>query len=335
MIWLLQPGRKSMSLSQAQLNLLQEFEQGLDPRWPEQSQIPARVLGYGEISTVFAIQAEGLQGLAFKRLPLFYNQEETEAYQATYTEYNHLLQEEIGLRLPAFGYASLTNKAGRPIFYIIQRQLPADSIGNQALHLLPRDMVKLLVRRILQELCLVWDFNQQQARWQIGLDGQISNWSIDGFETRNPYVDRETTLTYLDTSTPLVRIEGEEQMDAELFLRSAPSFLVWILRLLFLQDVVDRYYDFRRVTVDLVANFYKEQRAELIPDLIDVVNDFFAGDAADLGLEPIDEKQVRAYYREDALIWTLYLSMRKLDRSLHTHLLRREYPYILPGRTKR
>ena len=39
------------------------------------------------------------------------------------------------------------------------------------------------------------------------------------------------------------RIEGAEQLNAELFLRSAPSFLAWILRLLFLEDVVDRYYD--------------------------------------------------------------------------------------------
>jgi hypothetical protein len=324
-----------MSLSPAQRNLLQAFEQGLDPRHPEHSPIPARVLGYGEISTVFAIQAEELQGLAFKRLPLFYNQEEVEAYQTAYAAYNRLLQEEVGLRLPAFGYASLTNKAGRPIFYIVQRQLAAHSIGNQALHLLPRDMIMPFVRRVLQELRLVWDFNRRQARLQIGLDGQISNWSIDGFDPSNPYVNSETMLSYLDTSTPLFRIEGEEQMDAELFLRSAPSFLVWILRLFFLQDVVDRYYDFRRVSMDLVANFYKEQRPELIPELVEVVNDFFATDAADLDLEPMTEKEVRAYYREDALIWTLYLWMRRVDRSLHTHLLRREYPYILPGNTKR
>jgi hypothetical protein len=324
-----------VSLSPAQRNLLQAFEEGLDPRQPERSLIPARVLGYGEISTVFAIQAEGLQGLAFKRLPLFYNQEEVEAYQAAYDAYNRLLLEKVGLRLPAFGHASLTNKAGRPIFYIVQRQLAADSIGNQALRLLPRDMITPLVRRVLQELRLVWDFNRRQARFQIGLDGQISNWSIDGFDPSNPYVNHEMTLTYLDTSTPLFRIEGKEQMDAELFLRSAPSFLVWILRLLFLQDVVDRYYDFRRVSMDLVANFYKEQRPELIPELVEVVNDFFATDAADLGLEPMTEKEVRAYYREDALIWTLYLWMRRVDRSLHTHFLRREYPYILPGKTQR
>ena len=122
----------------------------------------------------------------------------------------------------------------------------------------------------------------------------------------------------MDTSTPLFRVEGVEQLDTELFLRSAPSFLVWMLRLLFLKDVVNRYYDFRLVAIDLVANFYKEQRPDLIPDAIGAVNRFFAGEAADLGVQPIDEQEVRSYYREDALIWSLYLSMRKVDR-FHPH----------------
>jgi hypothetical protein len=324
-----------MFLSQAQLELLQEFEKGLDPRRPEESRIPAAVLGYGEISTVFAIEAEGLGGLAFKRLPLFYDKEEVDAYRSTYEEYNRLLTEEVGLRLPGYSHAFFPSQTGRPIFYIVQGRLPSDSIGHHALHLLPREMVQVLVRRVLQELRRVWAFNRQQQRWQLGIDGQISNWSIDEFDAQRPVVHEATTLTYLDTSTPLLRIEGIEQLDAELFLRSAPSFLVWILRLLFLEDVVDRYYDFRRVVIDLVANFYKEQRAELIPDILEVVNDFFAGEAADLGIQPIEEKEVRSYYREDALIWTLYLSFRRFDRFLQTRMLRREYPYILPGKIKR
>jgi hypothetical protein len=324
-----------MFLSQAQLELLQEFEKGLDPRRPEESRIPAAVLGYGEISTVFAIEAEGLGGLAFKRLPLFYDKEEVDAYRSTYEEYNRLLTEEVGLRLPGYSHAFFPSQTGRPIFYIVQRRLPSDSIGHHALHLLPREMVQVLVRRVLQELRRVWAFNRQQQRWQLGIDGQISNWSIDEFDAQRPVVHEATTLTYLDTSTPLLRFEGIEQLDAELFLRSAPSFLVWILRLLFLEDVVDRYYDFRRVVIDLVANFYKEQRAELIPDILEVVNDFFAGEAADLGIQPIEEKEVRSYYREDALIWTLYLSFRRFDRFLQTRMLRREYPYILPGKIKR
>lgn len=128
---------------------------------------------------------------------------------------------------------------------------------------------------------------------------------------------------------------GIDAMDAELFLRSAPSFLVWILRLLFLEDVVNLYYDFHRVAVDLVANFYKEQRPDLIPEVIGVVNDFFTYEASGLDVEPVTEKEVRSYYREDALIWSLYLSMRRLDRLIRTRLLRQEYPYILPGKIKR
>jgi len=130
-------------------------------------------------------------------------------------------------------------------------------------------------------------------------------------------------------------VNGVEQLDTELFLRSAPSFLVWILRLLFLKDVVNRYYDFHRVAVDLVANLYKEHRADLIPDAIHVVNDFFASEARDLNIAPLTEKEVRDYYQEDAQIWSLYFTMRKMDRFLRTRVLRGEYPYILPEKIVR
>jgi hypothetical protein len=323
-----------MSAIQVNLDLLREFERGLDPQQPERSQIPARVLGYGEISTVFEIQAEGMRGLAFKRLPLFYNMEEVEKYRVAYEEYHRLLEKEIGLHLPLHSSAAFLGERGRPVFYIIQQQLPSASIGHHALHLLPRERVTSLVKRTLQELSKVWDYNQRQDRWQVAIDGQISNWSIQDFDPEHPHVE-EAQLLYVDTSTPLFRVQGAEQLDTELFLRSAPSFLVWILRLFFLKDVVNRYYDFHLVAVDLAANFYKEQRPDLIPDVIAAINDFFAGEAAGLGIQPIDEQEVRSYYKEDALIWTLYLSMRKVDRFIRKRLLRQEYPYILPEKIKR
>jgi hypothetical protein len=246
-----------------------------------------------------------------------------------------LLSEKIGLHLPAHGCIQFQDQAGRPIFYIVQQQLPPPSIGNQVMHLLPKENVPILVERILQELCLVWDWNRRQDLLQVAIDGQISNWSIAGFDPQHPHVDSNAKLLYLDTSTPLFRVEGVEQLEVELFLRSAPPFLVWILRLFFLEDVVDRYYDFRRVIIDLVANFYKEQRSDLIPSVLGAANEFLADQAAHLGIEPLDDKEVRAYYREDALIWRLYLSMRRFDRLIRTRLLRRAYPYILPGKIKR
>jgi len=327
-------GEAAVTLDQAGLELLETFEQGLDPRYPERSRIPTQVLGYGEISTVFTIQVQGLADLAFKRLPLFYDAGEVEQYRATYDEYNRLLQEEIGLNLPAHSCVDLVN-GDRPILYIIQQQQPPASIGHRALHLLSHELVHILIRRTLREMRLVWDFNRRQDRLQVALDGQISNWSIQGFDPQSPLVTLDTKLAYLDTSTPLFRVNGVEQLDPELFLRSAPSFLAWILRLFFVEDVVNRYYDFHRVAVDLVANFYKEQRPELVPGIIVEVNDFFAGEAAALGLEPLTEKEVLSYYREDALIWRLYLAMRRIDRTLRTQIMGREYPYILPGQITR
>jgi len=315
--------------------ILSEFERGLDPRNPESSRIPARVLGYGEISTVFEIALEGLEGLAFKRLPIFREVGEMESYRRIYEEYNRILGEEVGLRLPAHGHAEFVTESGRPVFFIIQERVHPDSIGNRIIQGLDREGVLILVRLVLRELRKVWDFNRAQGRLQVAVDGQISNWSVAGFDPREPGLDEKTTLLYLDTSTPLFRVDGVEQLDAELFLRSAPSFLVWILRLLFLEDVVNRYYDFRAVVIDLIANFYKEQRPEYIPHLVDLANEFFAEEVPHLGLEPVSEKEVASYYREDALIWSLYLAMRRLDRFLRTRLLRKEYPYILPGKIRR
>ena len=324
-----------MQLSRDQLDQLRKFEQGLNPREPENSRVPAKVLGYGEISTVFAVDAECLEGLAFKRMPLFDDENEIRAYQRAYEEYCRLLQQQAGLSLPKHSFASLTSRAGRPVLYIVQRRLPAASVGNQALHLLPDEMVLHLVRRVLREMLPVWEYNRQQDSVQLSLDGQISNWSIDGFDPIRPFVDNATPLLYLDTSTPLFRVDGQDQLDAEIFLRSAPSFLAWILRLLFLEDVVDRYYDFRRVAIDLVANLQKEQRGDLIPAVLEVVNGFFENEAADLDIRPIAQKEIESYYREDALIWTLYLSFRRIDRFLRTRILRRDYPYILPGKIQR
>ncbi len=53
------------------IELLREFERGLDPRHPEAGAIPAHILGYGEISTVFEIGEARGGNLAYKRMPIF------------------------------------------------------------------------------------------------------------------------------------------------------------------------------------------------------------------------------------------------------------------------
>lgn len=323
-----------MPLSETQFELLKRFERGLDPRHPERSRIPARILGYGEISTVFEVEAEGLEGLAVKRLPLFRNWPEAERYGATLDEYVRLLTEEVGLRLPRHQHACFERASRSPVFYIIQDKVADGWIGHRALQRLAPEGAQMLVLDVLRQLRKVWDYNRRQDQVRVAIDGQLSNWVLEGFHPDSGWTEG-TSLAYLDTSTPLFRVGGVEQLDPELFLRSAPSFLAWILRIFVLKDVVDRYYDFHRVAVDLVANLYKEQRPELIPGAVEVVNRFCRGEAAELCTRPITEQEVAAYYREDAMIWRMYLGMRKVDRWLRASLLRREYPYILPGRVLR
>jgi hypothetical protein len=325
-----------MSLPKADVQFLANFEAGLDPRHPEESQIPARVLGYGEISTVFELGTGSARDLAYKRLPMFRTEDEARSYQALYQTYVAALRDRVGLRVVPTDTVRLANPAtGQVVVYIVQEKLPVGAIGHKAIHHLSPEEVGRLVLAILREMDKVFAFNQaHRGELEAGFDGQISNWAIVGWDPEKPALPKEIGLIYFDTSSPLLRANGVEQLDPELFLRSAPSFLVWLLRLLFLEDVMTRYYSFRKVTIDLVANFYKEQRPELIPGLVDTVNHFFAANPRLQKLAPLTVNEVRAYYREDAWIWRLYLAMKKVDRTLH-RLLGKDYPYILPEKIVR
>jgi hypothetical protein len=325
-----------MSGPKIDVQLLRRFEKGLDPAFPEKSEIPARVLGYGEISTVLEIGAGSERKLAYKRLAMFNTEKEAKQYQALYTEYVQVLQDRIGLRVVPSNTVRLTDEdTGRVIVYIVQEKLSPETIGHKAIHHISSDDVSRLALAVLRETRKVFDFNREhRGELEIGFDGQISNWALGKLIPESSKLAQNIELVYFDTSSPLIRKNGEEQLDPELFLRSSPSFLVWIIRLLFLKDVMTRYYSFRRVAVDLIANFYKEQRPDLISVLVDLVNRFFAAEIRASDFKPITAKEAMTYYREDVCIWRIYLALRKIDRFLH-RLLGRDYPYVLPGKTKR
>ena len=320
---------------QVDVELLEEFEKGLDPAHPEQSKIPARVLGYGEISTIFEIQSDSVKDLACKRLPIFQTQDEVTRYEQIYRDYNDLLEKKIGINVPDYGFAWFASDSGRITAYDVQQKLPSASIGNRAIALLDIEDIQTLFLMVLHELCKVWTFNAANPQEALGIDGQISNWAISGFDAEHPHIETGMKLLYFDTSTPLMKKGGVEQLDPELFMRSAPSFLVWMIRWLFLEGVMTRYYDARLVTIDLIANFYKEQQPQVVPHLVKAANDFFAGEGKSLAIKPLTEKEIKSYYKEDAQIWILFLALRRFDRWLHKYILHKPYIYILPGNIKR
>ncbi|MDZ7340599.1 MAG: DUF6206 family protein [candidate division KSB1 bacterium] len=298
-------------------DLIHRFEAALDPQDLAGSPIPATILGFGEISTIFQIGDDDT--MAYKRMPLFKEASAATRYEQQYHEYCRLLT-EAGLHLPDHA-TMITDASGKVIaLYIAQQQFPAERFAHRLLHRLDLDAFKHLITRVLQEIDKVWNFNQHRApEIELSLDGQLSNW-----------VDYESKLFFVDTSTPLYRKQGVEQMDPEPLLKSAPGFLRWILRLFFLDDVMNRYYQRRLVFLDLAANLFKEGRADLIPVTIELINQHLTEAET-----PLTTEEVSKYYRQDKLIWTLFLAFRRVDRWLRTRIFRQRYEFILPGTIRR
>jgi hypothetical protein len=285
------------------------------------------------MSTLFVINHPGQGTIAYKRMPIFLSQEEMETYESLFAEYTNGLR-NIGINIPESATSRVIPAKGNSVIYNAQERLPAESIGNELIQRLDGKSVRLLFLCVLRELKKVFTCNRERPSLTFGIDGQISNWAMKDYQEGKP-VTEKTELFYIDTGTPLIQLDGIEQLNPELFLRSTPSFLRWLIRLFFLEDVMTRYYDFRKVTIDFIANFYKEQCPEFIPMLIETANSFFADEAAQFGIASITEKEIISYYKEDATIWRLYLAFRKIDRFLHLKILGKPYVYILPGKIKR
>lgn len=295
--------------------LIRKFEAQLNPQHIEASGIPARLIGFGEISSI--IELKDMPGMVLKRMPMFPDEKSAEDYLATYREYCRLLK-KAGLKLPADDAVIVKKTDKLTVLYFAQEKFAPEQIGNKALKRLNDSQLDQFIQRVINAIYKVWEFNQQQDQYQLAIDAQVSNWAFEE-ETKNLY--------YIDTSTPLFKINGEEQLDPELILTSAPSFGRAIIRKFFLADVMNRYYDEKSVNVDLVANLYKEKAAHLIPVFIAKINQR----ASDC----LDEREIAKYYKEDKFIWSLFLSLRKIDRWLHTYLYRKQYQFILPDKIER
>lgn len=316
------------------IELLRELEQSIDTSHPERGKIPIKMLGFGEISLVFEI-LDDPEHLAYKRIPIFDNEKQVKRHIWAYKEYNKLLKERVGLNLPDYDVAWFKDQEEKIQFYCVQEKINSESVGNRVIHILKNDEIKTLVLLVMRELKKVWEFSKKNKVIDIGIDGQISNFAIINYDLKNPKVNLDTKLYYLDTSTPMFRVNGIEAMEAVLFLKSAPSFLRWLLKALFLEETVGRYYEWRKVSIDLIANFFKEQKSELIPSLVRLINKFFREEAPEFEIEPITLEEVQKYYKSDKNIWVIFQSVRRFDRYLKTKVLKKKYEFYLPEKIKR
>jgi len=316
------------------IEVLKKLEKSIDTSNPEKGEVPIKILGYGEISLVFELLNDP-ENIAYKRIPIFDNETQVERHIWAYNEYNRILKEDVGLNLPEYDVAWFKDDEGKIQFYCIQERIPSESVGNRVIHDLSTEDIETLILLVMREMKKVWSYSKNHKIIDLGLDGQISNFSIIDYDPNNPKVDFNTKLLYLDTSTPMFRINGIEAMEGVLFLKSTPWFLSPLVKAAFLDEVIDRYYDLRLVIIDLIANFYKEQRPELIPGIIRLINNFFKDEASEFNMEPITFIEVDKYYKNDKMIWVIFQKARQIDRYIKTKLTHKKYNFYLPGKIQR
>jgi hypothetical protein len=303
---------------------IDRFEKHLNPAEPDNSGIPFKILGYGEISSIF--QMEKYPEVAFKRLPVFPDRQSAQRYRDQYFAYaSHL--KEAGIRLPDEDLFITRHSPGRPhVLYLAQALFEKECFCNQLIHTLDQDRIAGMLEEIIQALHTVWRYNESAMPGiEIALDAQLSNWVW-------PIENGKRNLYLIDTSTPFLRIKGKEQLDVKLLLRSIPFIIRLFIRFINLDDVVARYYDRRIVFLDIIGNLVKEQVPELIPFFVDHVNKALENT---FDLNPISRSEVDAYYQKDKLIWTAFSALRRMDRFVTAKIFKKPYEFILPGKVKR
>ena len=241
----------------------------------------------------------------------------------------HQKLREAGVETPVSHACWVRGHEGRYVAYLIQERLLREAIGNKIIQRHSREESLILLKLVLSKMRKLWQQNNPELI--LGLDSQISNWAIKNYDN-GQNISEDSKLLFIDTSTPFIRKNGVEQMNALLFLQSAPPVIRPVLRKFFLQEIMDRYYDFRLVLIDLIANLHKEQCPDLIPDWLKVANkdnrEFLSGNN-------ITEKEIEKYYKEDKFIWQLFLGVRRANRFMNTEILGKRYEFTLPGRIER
>jgi len=266
------------------------------------------VLGYGEISCVLAWR-DGERDLAAKRLPLFDAIERFAAYSRAFDAYLEALA-AVGVPVAPSRLETTSAADGRLAAWCLQPLLDYGTVAPNWLLSADEAGARRLVTRVTDLIC-------STVTPRLGLDGQLSNWAV---------VDGD--LLYFDVTTPMMRDdEGREALDTELFLASLPAALRTLVRRFLLRSILDTYYQPREVLRDLLANLFKEGLAPLLPIGLEVANARLSS--------PLNEAEVRRYYRNDARMWALLQLLRRADRWWQRRVRRRQYPFLLPGKVER
>lgn len=261
------------------------------------------ILGYGEVSQVMSLAKESGRGtagsaLAYKKMPPFPDRESVEAYAELFNRYHELLK-EIGLNPPEHGIRQITRDDGTVTVFVTQARLPTESVASNIIGLVPSEDLITFFRMVLEEVRKIAMFNASSPDISVGIDVRIANWGVAGFSPLNPRIRGDETLYFVDTSTPLIRKNGEELLAPGFIPASAPFYMRGSARSQYLLESINRYYTTREIVVDLIADFITEKRPDAVPPLVEEANRFLKDRLDGFGIEPITEKEVRKSHRRE------------------------------------
>ena len=283
--------------------MLERLEADAEASLSGNTGIALDVLGYGEISTV--LRAEGLDGpVAAKRLPAMTGEQLSE-YKEILARYLDDLRAR-GVRPVDSEVFSVGPDPFTP--YCVQPLQPLLLVDE--LRTADTETIDRRVQQLVEIVVGAVD------GW-LGLDGQISNWAVDGDD-----------LLYVDVTTPLLRdAAGKDQLDTDLFIASLPWALRGSVRRFLLDEILSHYYDPRAVLLDMAGNLHKERLSEVMEPLLKATNQVVS--------TPITTDEAMKYYRTDARMWELLQRLRQADRWWQKTARHRVYPFLLPGEIER
>ncbi|TET60699.1 MAG: hypothetical protein E3J52_03185 [Promethearchaeota archaeon] len=316
------------------IELLKKFEDTIDIINPENGEIPIKILGFGEISVVIEIIGDP-ENLVYKRMPIFKNEKQVKKHEFVVKKYCDLLQNRLNINIPENDTVWFKDEKGQITFYGVQKKLIPESMGNNIIHQVSDEEIVTLVLLAMREMKKVWTLNRENENLKLGLDAQISNFAVIDYDPKNPKVTPDSKLIYVDTMTPFIRINGKEALELKLVVSSVPKILRAPLFYIFGPGIINGYYDWRTTSMDLIANFFKEQREDIIPLLIKEINNFFKEEASEFNIEPFTLEEIKKYYKLDKIIWELLQTFRRWDRFFKVKLLRKDYPFYIPNKIKR
>ena len=319
--------------------LLQRLRRELELNWREPLRV--KILGIGEITTTIELEGPGAPlrrkpdgknwvRLAIKKAPSFPDKASAEKYISLCYEYENFLSRSLGITTPYAEHKLIPGQRDRWLVYNFQERLPSYTIACVIIRVAREEVIERIFLRLLNEMQKIFLWNINHPEYEVGFDGQIPNWAFIRFSSEHPEIEEDEPVYYLDTTTPLIRREGKEQLDVEIFLKSIPLFLRSIVRRTLLKEVLDRYYRPRDVILDLIASLITHHKPELVPKMVKMTNEWLKQNLSQLQILPYTVKEIISYNRQDVLIWKFFRQMKRLDRFITEKIFRKTYEQRLP-----